>query len=82
MATLSESYNNLVIDEVYEFSAPRFFDFIQGETKEEMHRAEIWFETSLSHAPSRKSVSYLFIPFVNSANELVVIYELDVSILL
>ncbi|WOH05635.1 hypothetical protein DCAR_0625055 [Daucus carota subsp. sativus] len=52
MATLSESYNNLVIDEVYEFSAPRFFDFIQGETKEEMHRAEIWFETSLSHAPS------------------------------
>lgn len=61
MATLSESNTNLMIDEVYEFSAPRFFDFIQGETKEEMQRAELWFETTLSHAPSRKLISLLFI---------------------
>ncbi|KAK1388873.1 Targeting protein for XKLP2 [Heracleum sosnowskyi] len=53
MATLSESSStNFMIDEVYEFSAPRFFDFMQGETKEEMQRAELWFQTSLSHAPS------------------------------
>ncbi|KAF8409216.1 hypothetical protein HHK36_005290 [Tetracentron sinense] len=43
---------NAMIDETYEFSAPRFFDFINGESKEEMQRAELWFETALSCAPS------------------------------
>lgn len=43
----------LQIDEIYEFSAPRFFDFIDEETEEEIRRAEFWFETSLSYAPSR-----------------------------
>ncbi|XP_020092741.1 protein TPX2 isoform X2 [Ananas comosus] len=42
----------LQIDEIYEFSAPRFFDFINEETEEEIRRAEFWFETSLSYAPS------------------------------
>ncbi|XP_010260277.1 PREDICTED: protein TPX2-like isoform X2 [Nelumbo nucifera] len=41
-----------MIDETYEFSAPRYFDFINGETEEEMQRAELWFETALSYAPS------------------------------
>ncbi|RZS05572.1 hypothetical protein BHM03_00036125, partial [Ensete ventricosum] len=43
----------LMMDEAYEFSAPRFFDFINGETEEDIKRAELWFETSLSYAPSR-----------------------------
>ncbi|KAF5187238.1 Tpx2 [Thalictrum thalictroides] len=43
---------NTMIDETYEFSAPRFFDFTTGETDEEMQIAEIWFETALSYAPS------------------------------
>ncbi|XP_058095802.1 protein TPX2 [Magnolia sinica] len=42
----------LQIDETYEFSAPRFFDFIKDETEEEMKMAERWFDTALSHAPS------------------------------
>ncbi|GLU06390.1 hypothetical protein SLE2022_234300 [Rubroshorea leprosula] len=41
-----------MIDEVYEFSAPRFFDFIKGESEEEARRAELWFESALSYAPS------------------------------
>ncbi|KAK9152824.1 hypothetical protein Sjap_000304 [Stephania japonica] len=41
-----------MIDEVYEFSAPRFFDFVNGESDEEARRAANWFETALSYAPS------------------------------
>ncbi|KAE8669711.1 Protein TPX2 [Hibiscus syriacus] len=41
-----------VIDELYEFSAPCFFDFIKGESEEEARNAELWFETALSYAPS------------------------------
>ncbi|MQM19387.1 hypothetical protein Taro_052391 [Colocasia esculenta] len=40
------------IDHVYEFSAPRFFDFSNEETEEEMQRAELWFETALSYSQS------------------------------
>ncbi|XP_068654038.1 protein TPX2-like isoform X2 [Aristolochia californica] len=40
------------IDEAYEFSAPKFFDFINGETEEEMRTAELWFERDHSYAPS------------------------------
>lgn len=43
-----------MIDEAYEFSAPQFFDFTQGESEEEMRKAELWFESALSYAPSRK----------------------------
>ncbi|CAN8311148.1 unnamed protein product [Cochlearia groenlandica] len=41
-----------VIDEAYEFSAPRWFDFVNGETEDESRQAEIWFESALSCAPS------------------------------
>ncbi|KAB2043474.1 hypothetical protein ES319_D01G020000v1 [Gossypium barbadense] len=41
-----------VIDELYEFSAPCFFDFTKGESEEEIRDAELWFETALSYAPS------------------------------
>ncbi|KAL6840655.1 hypothetical protein ACP4OV_029519 [Aristida adscensionis] len=40
------------IDEAYEFSAPRFFDFITEETEEAIRAAESWFEDSCSHPPS------------------------------
>ncbi|CAN6168217.1 unnamed protein product [Urochloa humidicola] len=40
------------IDEAYEFSAPRFFDFINEETEEAVRAAEAWFEAACSHAPS------------------------------
>ena len=48
-----------MIDETYEFLAPRFFDFINGETEEDARRAELWFDTALSYAPSRKFRSFL-----------------------
>lgn len=43
----------LRIDEAYEFCAPRYFDFMNEETEEDIRRAERWFETSLSYPPSR-----------------------------
>ncbi|KAM7503421.1 hypothetical protein LguiB_002325 [Lonicera macranthoides] len=53
MAATEESNNFLVmIDEDYEFSAPKFFDFIEGETEEEMIKAQLWFDSALSYAPS------------------------------
>ena len=42
-----------MIDEAYEFSAPRFYDFIKGETEEQLLKAELWFDSALSYAPSR-----------------------------
>ncbi|XP_062105968.1 protein TPX2 isoform X2 [Humulus lupulus] len=41
-----------MIDEAYEFSAPRFFDFVKGESDEDKRKAELWFDTALTHAPS------------------------------
>ncbi|CAM8982856.1 unnamed protein product [Rhodiola kirilowii] len=54
MATVEEEPKGgtVITDEMYEFSAPRFFDFIAGESDEEMRRAELWFESALSYAPS------------------------------
>ncbi|XP_021894246.1 protein TPX2 [Carica papaya] len=54
MAGLTEESKEAVtiIDESYEFSAPHFFDFVKGESEEDMHKAELWFETALSYAPS------------------------------
>ncbi|XP_051151988.1 protein TPX2 isoform X2 [Andrographis paniculata] len=50
MATTTEKL--FVIDEAYEFSAPRFYDFMSVETEEEVRAAEQWFENALPHAPS------------------------------
>ncbi|KAE8679962.1 Protein TPX2 [Hibiscus syriacus] len=41
-----------VIDALYEFSAPCFFDFIKEESEDEARTAELWFETALTYAPS------------------------------
>ncbi|GMY10150.1 protein TPX2-like isoform X3 [Fagus crenata] len=42
----------MMIDEAYEFSAPRFYDFIKGETEDDVRKAELWFDSALSYAPS------------------------------
>ncbi|CAK9323682.1 unnamed protein product [Citrullus colocynthis] len=54
MATLDDSSSDLsiMIDETYEFSAPRFFDFVNGESEEDKCQAELWFDTALTYAPS------------------------------
>ncbi|XP_044465747.1 protein TPX2 isoform X2 [Mangifera indica] len=52
MSVAEEPTKMVIIDEAYEFSAPRFFDFIRGETDEEMQKAELWFDKALSYAPS------------------------------
>ncbi|XP_028807876.1 protein TPX2 isoform X2 [Neltuma alba] len=53
MAVAEESTGGItMIDETYEFSAPRFFDFMKAESEEDSRRAELWFETALSYAPS------------------------------
>lgn len=48
--------NSFVIDEAYEFSAPRFYYFIDEETEEETQKAELWFHVTSSCAPSRTSI--------------------------
>ncbi|KAL5573552.1 hypothetical protein UlMin_023149 [Ulmus minor] len=59
MAAAEESNPNptpatmaMTIDETYEFSAPRFFDFVNGESEEDIRKAELWFESALAYAPS------------------------------
>jgi targeting protein for Xklp2 len=42
-----------MIDEAYEFSAPRFYDFVKGETEDDVQKAELWFDSALAYAPSR-----------------------------
>ncbi|XP_060187948.1 protein TPX2 [Lycium barbarum] len=52
MAEGKEDPNLFQIDEMYEFSAPKFYDFIDGGTEEDMRKAELWFEITTSYAPS------------------------------
>ncbi|XP_024991270.1 protein TPX2 [Cynara cardunculus var. scolymus] len=47
-----EDSGDVVIDAEYEFSAPKFFDFILGETEDQMREAQLWFDTALTYAPS------------------------------
>lgn len=42
------------IDQAYEFTASQWFDFLNEETNEQKQRSELWFESALSYAPSRK----------------------------
>ena len=46
-------FDVMQIDEAYEFCAPRFFDFMNDESEDEIRSAELWFEISQSYAPSR-----------------------------
>ncbi|PHT62856.1 Protein TPX2 [Capsicum annuum] len=51
--------NSLVMDDDYEFSAPKFYDFINGETEEEKRKAELWFENEINYAPSHMNRNLL-----------------------
>lgn len=59
MEAVEESSNLFMIDEAYEFSAPRFYDFMSEENEENDRKAELWFESALAYAPSRASASPL-----------------------
>lgn len=52
----SSSSMMMMIDEIYEFSAPRFFDLIKDESDEDKNKAELWFDSALTYAPSRKTL--------------------------
>lgn len=54
--SVTDDLNSFVIDEAYEFSAPRFYDFVDEETEEETRKAELWFQITRSYAPSRMSI--------------------------
>ena len=43
----------MLVDEAYEFSAPKFYDFVKGESDEDSRNAELWFDVTASYAPSR-----------------------------
>ncbi|XP_023768846.2 protein TPX2 isoform X1 [Lactuca sativa] len=49
---MMEESGDMMIDTDYEYSAPKFFDFILGETEDEMRVAQLWFDTALTYAPS------------------------------
>ncbi|KAK0589405.1 hypothetical protein LWI29_013826 [Acer saccharum] len=51
-STVTTTMTTTMVDEVYEFSAPRFFNFLKGESEEEMRKAELWFDSALAYAPS------------------------------
>ncbi|KAH7834794.1 hypothetical protein Vadar_019796 [Vaccinium darrowii] len=68
MAMVDDSSGAFVIDEAYEFSAPRFFNFIEGETVEEMRVAEVWFDTALTYAPSRTFFDLIFLSWKSLDN--------------
>uniref|UniRef100_A0A2K1ZU35 TPX2 C-terminal domain-containing protein n=1 Tax=Populus trichocarpa TaxID=3694 RepID=A0A2K1ZU35_POPTR len=42
----------MLVDEMYEFSAPKFYDFVKGESDEDSRNAELWFDVTAAYAPS------------------------------
>ncbi|KAH7843215.1 hypothetical protein Vadar_013982 [Vaccinium darrowii] len=60
---VEEESSIFTIDDAYEFSAPRFFDFIKEESENDKGSAEIWFDSSLSYPPSP------FIPKITTCEE-------------
>ena len=60
----------MLVDEMYEFSAPKFYDFVKGESDEDSRNAELWFDVTAAYAPSRMSLflllSWLMILFISS----------------
>ena len=60
----------MFVDEAYEFSAPKFYDFVKGESDEDSRNAELWFDVTAAYAPSRMYLflllSWLMILFISS----------------
>ncbi|KAB2631940.1 protein TPX2 [Pyrus ussuriensis x Pyrus communis] len=44
----------MIVDDMYKFSAPCFFDFIKDESEDDRRKAELWFNCALTCALSRK----------------------------
>ncbi|XP_059277002.1 protein TPX2-like [Lycium ferocissimum] len=63
--SVTDDPNSFVIDEIYEFSAPTFYDFIDEETEEDTRKAELWFHITTSYAPSP------FMPKIKNASRMV-----------
>ncbi|KAB2603338.1 protein TPX2 [Pyrus ussuriensis x Pyrus communis] len=42
------------VDDTYEFSAPRFFDFIKDESEGNKRKAKLWFDCALAYAFSHR----------------------------
>ncbi|PRQ24606.1 hypothetical protein RchiOBHm_Chr6g0274301 [Rosa chinensis] len=55
--------STMMIDEIYEFSAPCFFDFIKDETDDDKIKAELWFDS----LPVRFPIPLLFSLFFSSS---------------
>ncbi|PRQ45882.1 hypothetical protein RchiOBHm_Chr3g0496491 [Rosa chinensis] len=55
----------MMIDEIYEFSAPRFFDFIKDENEDDKINAELWFDSPSRTIPYPSSLFFI-LQFVNS----------------
>lgn len=47
-----------LVDEDYEYLAPKFFDFTNKETRDDFRKAELWFENDNAYDPTRK----IFLP--------------------
>ncbi|KAI8558570.1 hypothetical protein RHMOL_Rhmol04G0105100 [Rhododendron molle] len=70
---VAEESSIFITDDAYEFSAPRFFDFISKESENDKRRSEIWFDSSLSCAPSP------FLPKIETTRSVLVESLLDLG---
>ncbi|XP_057455638.1 protein TPX2 [Lotus japonicus] len=73
VAEVTGGGGGMMIDEAYEFSAPRFFDFMKEESAEDARRAELWFDSALTYAPSP------FMPKIKVARSINVLSLCDFS---
>ncbi|CAN6565099.1 unnamed protein product [Malus baccata var. baccata] len=44
----------MIVNDTYEFSAPRIFDFIKEKSEDDRHKVELWFDCALAYAPSHR----------------------------
>ncbi|KAJ0448270.1 putative TPX2 central domain-containing protein [Helianthus annuus] len=49
---MTEDSVDVIIDPDYEFRAPKFYDFVKGETDDQIRETQLWFDTALAYAPS------------------------------
>lgn len=58
------SLTTTMIDETYEFTAPRWYDFENEEMKLDKQRSELWFESATSYASSRTIFTFIHLNYV------------------
>ncbi|TQE09611.1 hypothetical protein C1H46_004830 [Malus baccata] len=57
--TSAPTMTGMIVDDTYEFSALRFFDFIKEESEDDWRKAELWFDCALAYALSHTSASLM-----------------------